>query len=248
MNKKLSVFAIILIIVGLIGLIWSVFFSMPYFINKLQAYSDQINKEHTIYEKNINVNELNIDTNYINMTIVKSNSDKIKIKSKGLYENVDIDITNNNGVLSIREIDKKVKSEKIKGIDDFVSKVFEKKFSNYKNMITVNVPNNINLEAAMKSGSLKVEGDIFLDNFSFNTSSGNLLLPKVFKNLEKLSINSQGYVSLQLAEILGIKEVNIYSSNVYIGSNETNLQDIEKYLPEKLAIKSNNLEEGDIDI
>ena len=54
MNKKLSIFAIVLIIVGLIGSIWSGFFSMPYFINKLQDFDKQVNKESIIYKLFLN--------------------------------------------------------------------------------------------------------------------------------------------------------------------------------------------------
>ena len=55
MNKKLSIFAIVLIIVGLIGSIWSGFFSMPYFINKLQDFDKQVNKESIIYNDDLSI-------------------------------------------------------------------------------------------------------------------------------------------------------------------------------------------------
>ena len=90
MNKKLSIFAIVLIIVGLIGSIWSGFFSMPYFINKLQDFDKQVNKESIIYNKKIDFDELNINTNYVNTQIVKSDTDNVVIKTKGLYDNMKI--------------------------------------------------------------------------------------------------------------------------------------------------------------
>lgn len=248
MNKKLSIFAIVLIVVGLIGTVWSGFFSMPYFINKLQDFDEQVNMENTIYEKNIDVEELNINTNYVNTKIVKSNTNKIVVKSRGLYENTDIQVRDNDKILSVKEVDKNLSMSKIKGVDDFTSKILENVFSNHTNMITIYVPKDINLKVISKSGSLTIENDIFLNEFSFETYSGHLSLPNEVKNLNKLSISSQNYVSLQLGEILGIKEVNIYSNDVYIESDKYNLEDIEKYLPNKVNIKSNNLDNININI
>lgn len=248
MNKKLSVFAIVLIIVGLIGSIWSGFFSMPYFINKLQDFDQQVNQENTIYEKNIDINELDINTNYVNIKLMKSNSDKVIIKTKGLYEHRDIRVINNNNILYLKEVEKDISKEKIKGIDDFISKLLEDTFSSYTNMIIIYVPNDVNLKVTMESGELVIENDIFLDEFSFETSNGYLSMPSDIKRLSKLNISSQNHVSLKIGQILGIKEVNIYSGDVYIESDKYNLDDIEKYLPNKVNIKSNNLDNNTVNI
>ena len=248
MNRKLSIFAIVLIIVGLIGTVWSGFFSMPYFINKLQDFDEQVNVENTIYEKSIDVDELNINTNYVNTKIVKSNTDKVVVKSKGLYENMDIQVKDNDKTLSVKEADKNLSMNKIKSIDDFTSRFLENAFSNHMNMIIIYIPKDVNLKVTTKSGALIIENDIFLNEFSFDTSSGSLSLPSEVKNLNKLSISSQDYVSLQLGEILGIKEVDIYCGNVYIESDKYNLEDIEKYLPNKVTIKCNNVDNSNINI
>lgn len=115
-------------------------------------------------------------------------------------------------------------------------------------MIVIYVPNDVNLKVTSESGALIVENDIFLDEFSFDTANGSLSLPSEVKNLQKLNISSQNYVSIQLGEILGIKEVNIYCGDVYIDSDKYNLEDIEKYLPNKVTIKSNNLENNTVNI
>lgn len=248
MNKKLSIFAIVLIIVGLIGSIWSGFFSMPYFINKLQDFDEKVNEENTIYEKNIDLDELNIDTKYVNTKIIKSSSNKVIVKAKGIYENMDIQVKDNNKILYVKEVDKNLSMKKIKSIDDFTSKLLENTFSNHTNMIVIYVPNDVNLKVTSESGALIVENDIFLDEFSFDTANGSLSLPSEVKNLQKLNISSQNYVSIQLGEILGIKEVNIYCGDVYIDSDKYNLEDIEKYLPNKVTIKSNNLENNTVNI
>ncbi len=248
MNKKLSIFAIVLIIVGLIGSIWSGFFSMPYFINKLQDFDEQINEEKVIYEKNIDIEELNINTNYVNTKIMKSALNKVIVKVKGLYGDMDVQVTNYDKALSVKEIDKDLSKQKIRSIDDFTSKLLENTFSNHTNMIIIYVPNDVNLKITSESGSLMVENDIFLDELSFDTSNGLLSLPNEVKKLDKLNISSQNYVSLQVGEILGIKEINIYCGDVYIESDKYNLDDIEKYLPNKVIIKSNNINNSSINI
>lgn len=248
MNKKLSIFAIVLIIVGLIGSIWSGFFSMPYFINKLQDFDKQVNQENTIYKKSIDIDELNINTKYVNTRIIKSNTEEVEIKATGLYENMDIEINYNNKILSIKEISKDSGVEKIKSIDDFTAKLLENTFSNHRNAIVIYVPKDINLNVTTESGDLIVEDDIFLNKFSFYTLSGSLSLPNEVKNLGKIDISSQSYLTLKLSEILGIKEVNIYCSDLYIESDKYNLEDIETYLPEKVNIKSNNLGGNEISI
>lgn len=248
MNKKLSIFAIVLIIVGLIGSIWSGFFSMPYFINKLQDFDAQINEENIIYENNIDITELNINTNSVNVKIMKSSSNKVIVKTKGLYENIDIQVIDSNKILAINEVDKDLAMKKIKNIDDLTSKLLENTFSNHMNMVIIYVPNDINLNVRTENGELLVEDDIFLNEFTFDTSNGFLSMSSEVKNLEKLNINSQNDVYLKLGEILGVKEVNIYCNDVYIESDKSNLNEIEKYLPNKVTIKSNNLDGSTINI
>lgn len=248
MNKKLSILAIVLIIVGLIGSVWSGFFFMPYFIDRLQDFDTQVNQENIIYQKNIDVDKLNINTNSVNVKIMKSDSTKVMVKAKGLYENMDIQVVNSNKTLSIKEVDKNLSQKKIKSIDDFTSKLLENIFSNYSNMIIIYIPNDIDLKVVTESGELMVENDIFLDEFLFETSDGFLSLPSEVKNLKKLNISSQNYISLELGEILGIKEINIFCSDVYIESDKSNLDEVEKYLPDKVTIKSNNLDNNIINI
>ena len=81
---------------------------MPYFINKLQDFDEKVNEENTIYEKNIDIDELNIDTKYVNTKIIKSNSNKVIVKAKGLYENMDIQVKDNNKILYVKEVDKNI--------------------------------------------------------------------------------------------------------------------------------------------
>ena len=248
MNKKLSIFAIVLIIAGLIGSIWSGFFSMPYFINKLQDFDKQVNKESIIYNKKIDFDELNINTNYVNTQIVKSDTDNVVIKTKGLYDNMKIEVNHKGNTLSIEEVNEDTGENSIKSIDDFTSKLLKEAFSNYTNTMIIYVPKDVNLKVSTSAGYLNIEDDIFLDEFSFTTNSGTISLPSEVKKLNKMTISSENSISFSLEELLGIKSVEIYCSDVYIESGKYNIDEIEKYIPEKLNISDNNLDEGNISI
>lgn len=248
MNKKLSIFAIVLIIVGLIGSVWSGFLSMPYFINKLQEYEEGINKEKVIYEENVNINNLNINTKYTNVKILKNDSSKVIIKTNGLYKNSEININQSGKDLVIEEEINNQKIEKIKNIDDLINIGLENTFSSYRNTILVYIPNNINISAITEGGNLDVKDNIFLDSLTFKTYGGSISLPSEIKNLKLLDLTSKSDLSLKLSELLGIDEVNINSNEVYISSKESTFYDMEKYIPKKVTINGDNLENGIIDI
>lgn len=248
MNKKLSIFAIVLIIVGLIGSVWSGFLSMPYFINKLQEYEEGINKEKVIYEENVNINNLNINTKYANVKILKNDSSKVIIKTNGLYKNSEININQSGKDLVIEEEINNQKIEKIKNIDDLINIGLENTFSSYRNTILVYIPNNINISAITEGGNLDVKDNIFLDSLTFKTYGGSISLPSEIKNLKLLDLTSKSDLSLKLSELLGIDEVNINSNEVYISSKESTFYDMEKYIPKKVTINGDNLENGIIDI
>ncbi len=248
MNKKLSIFAIVLIIVGLIGTVWSGFLSMPYFINKLQEYEEGINKEKVIYEENVNINNLNINTKYANVKILKNDSNKVIIKTNGLYKNSEININQSGKDLVIEEEINNQKIEKIKNIDDLINIGLENTFSSYRNTILVYIPNNINISAITEGGNLDVKDNIFLDSLTFKTYGGSISLPSEIKNLKLLDLTSKSDLSLKLSELLGIDEVNINSNEVYISSKESTFYDMEKYIPKKVTINGDNLENGIIDI
>ena len=248
MNKKLSIFAIVLIIVGLIGSVWSGFLSMPYFINKLQDYEEEINKEKVIYEENININNLSINTKYANIKILKNDSSKVIIKTNGLYKNSEIKINQRGKELVIEEEINNQKIEKIKNIDDLINIGLENTFSSYRNTILVYIPNNINISAITEGGNLDVKDNIFLDSLTFKTYGGSISLPSEIKNLKLLDLTSKSDLSLKLSELLGIDEVNINSNEVYISSKESTFYDMEKYIPKKVTINGDNLENGIIDI
>lgn len=239
MNKKLSIFAIILVIIGTIGTVWSGITTMPYLMDIALSAEKEINKEHTIYNEEINVNKLDIYTKSSNIIIKKHDKKNVIINRKGKSSYVRYDINNNDSALFIKEIDRDIeKREKIKDLDGLINLGIENIFLNDIQSIVVYVPNDVDINVVTEGGDLKIEDDVFLDSLVFKTYAGRISLPEKIKDLDSLKIISKQQVYLSMAELIGIKTVNILSSsiNIYSDDKDIFIDDIEKYIPEKVNI------------
>ena len=83
MNKKITIFAVILIVIGIVGTISSSIAAVPFATNYINKTIKKANEEVEIYEKKVDINKLDIDTKNMSVEIRKSNSDKIKIVQVG---------------------------------------------------------------------------------------------------------------------------------------------------------------------
>ena len=106
MNKKLSIFAIILIIIGLVGTIWSGINTMPYFMSEISKAEQEAMKEETIYNKDIvDIKKVTIYTINSNVRIKRNNENKITVNRIGNQDFVRYDVNNNKNTLTIKEIE-----------------------------------------------------------------------------------------------------------------------------------------------
>lgn len=243
MNKKLSIFAVVLIIIGIIGTIFSGIKSMPYFMKVVSNAEKEINRETNIYNKDVDINKLYISTIDSNIVIKKHNKNNIVINEKGKDKYAKFKVNSNENLLEIKQL------------ENSRSKVND--FYNIKNLndllnIVVYIPKDVDIEVITESGNLKIEDDIFLDNLTFKTSLGYVSLPKNILNLSKLDIKSNGSVQLAMSELLGIKDVNIEARdiNIYSDDRDIFINDIESYIPENIAINQriNNPNYGNVNI
>lgn len=248
MNKKLSIFAIVLIVVGLIGSIWSGFFSLPYFINKIQSYDEQINSEQVILDEKIDISNLDIDTDYASIYIEKSPTENIIIKRQGIDENRDLIINTKENKLSIKEEYKDTKTEKIKGIDDLVNKAMQSMFYNHNNVVKIYLPKDVDFNINTEGGNVSIKDDIFLNDFNYITNYGGLSLPENVKKIKNMNITSQNPVSFRLGELLGVENIDINSRGIDISSENYDLEDMLKYMPNKITINIDNLSDNSVTI
>ncbi|MGL4914578.1 MAG: hypothetical protein ACRC3Y_19335 [Romboutsia sp.] len=249
MNKKLTVFAIVLAIVGIIGTVSSGIASVPYFINTASKIEKELNKETVIFNEGISIDKLNINIDEGNVLIKKYDKDSVKIVLKGKEKNNDYEIKNSENELLLTQNNKNNIPE-LKTLNDFMDIIIEEIYSYNINSIIVYIPNDVDINVSTNMGSLIVEDDIFLNDFKFKTIGGNISLPNKVKNLESLDIASNNYIQLSMSELLGIKNVKITSNSVNIYSNENDIfiDNMEEHIPNNLDIFQKNGKYGHIEL
>lgn len=244
MNKKLSVFAIILIIVGLIGTIWSGINTMPYFMREISKAEQEAIKEETIYNESIeDTKKLTIYTTESNVTVKKNNENKIKVNKLGNVDYARYDVSNNDNNLSISEVESN-KNYEFKILD------FKELFNlGIKSLVSINnsglivyIPENVDLEVVTLYGNLNIDDNLSLNSILFKTSSGAISLPKKIKNIDKLQILSSSNIYLEVTELLGINSLDIECEYLNIYSNESYsfIENIEDYIPDNINITQYN--------
>lgn len=239
MNKKLTIFSIILIIVGIIGAICSGIASLPYIVDNVNKIREEVNKEHIIYNKNIDLNKIDISTINDRVTIKKHTGNDVKISVKGIYEEGKYEVNEDIKTLKINEKETTENYDKFGNLNELMSKFIENSLKEYYEVI-VYVPNNIDISAYTKYGLLRIEDNIFLNEVKFKTVGGSISLPQKIKSLNKLDIISNGHIELSMGEIIGIKDINIVSNSTTIYSNDNDkfIDNIENYIPNNLNITS----------
>lgn len=243
MNKKLTIFSIILIIVGIIGTICSGIASVPYFVDTANTIREEVNKEHIIYNKNIDINKIDISVINDGVTIKKHKGNDVKVSVKGIYENGKYEINEDLKTLKINEKETEYTYDKFKNLNELMNKFIENSLKEYSEVI-VYVPNNIDIDAYTNYGALRIEDNILLNEVKFKTIDGSISLPKETKNLNKLDIISNGFIQLSMGELIGIKDVNIVSDSttIYSNTNDKFIDNIENYIPNNLNISSDYID------
>lgn len=242
MNKKLSIFSIILVIVGAIGSIYSGLKAIPYVTDKIYEIKREVEKEQTIYNEQLDINKLNIDTVYTHVIIKKHDEQSVKVVKTGVDNENSYNIESNNKELILKEKDQPNKfnyNYKINNLDDLI-KLFASKLYERNQSITVYIPNNVDLNISTKYASLQVKDNILLNDVYFKTIYGNISLPREVKNLKILDIVAKDYIRLSMGELLGIENVNVVSDLITIYSNDNDIfiEDIEKYIPNNVNLST----------
>ncbi len=253
MNKKITIFSIILIIVGTIGTICSGIVSIPYFIRASSDIERELNKEYIIYNKEIEVNKLNINTKDTNIVIRKHNKNNVIVSKKGNKNNFGYSFENKDNALYVSENESNENYKHIKDItnfNDFANYMLNEFYSQNANNIVIYIPNDVDINTYTQSGVLDIQDDIFLNDVTFKTLSGNISLPKKIKNLNKLDIKSKNYIQLSISELLGIKDIDISSNsvNIYSDDNDIFIDNKENYVPNNVNINQDSNDYGNVDI
>lgn len=237
MNKKLSIFAIILVIIGGIGTVYSGVKSIPYFTNKAYEIQKEMDKDEIIYNEQIDINKLNINTINAHVIIKKHDENSVKIAKRGV-SNYAIQSNNKELTITEKELDRKPNYDfKINNFDDLIELAKSNIFRHNQD-ITIYIPNKVDLNVSAKYSSLNIIDNIVLNNIEFKTIYGAISLPNEVKNLKTLDIVSKEHIQLSMGELLGIENVNITSDSITIYSNDNDIfiDNIEKYIPNNVNL------------
>lgn len=249
MNKKITVFAVILIVIGIIGTISSAVNAVPFATNYVNEIIKKANEEVKIYEKKVDIDKLYIETKNLNVEIRKSDSDKLIIKQVGNLSTNSFTIDENNKEFKIKSNDEnKYLDSKIQGFGDAILNMI----NNSYNKIIVFVPNHVDIKVRSSVGDLIIENkDVLFNKIEYSTSQGQIILPKESKNLENLKISSMGTINLKVSELLGVKNIDISTQgSLYIESTPDDIfvDNIESFIPESIDIITSSRDIHTIDI
>ncbi|AXU64018.1 DUF4097 family beta strand repeat-containing protein [Clostridioides difficile] len=243
MNKKLAIFAAVLLVIGIIGTTWSGILVMPSLINFGLEKEAEFKKENKLYQEKVNIDKLDISVDNINVTIKKSSSEDVRVTTRGNNEFYKYNVTLKDKTLVVkgeRKYENKIK--KIKNFDQLLNTSINSMFSHDYREIIIYVPNNVDINASSISSYLFVYDNVASNNITYKTSYGGFsraITENKVNRLENLNLISNSNLHLSTKSILGVKNVNIESESLDISSENEDvfIDNIEEYIPENVNIK-----------
>ncbi|HBH2692154.1 TPA: DUF4097 family beta strand repeat protein [Clostridioides difficile] len=243
MNKKLAIFAAVLLVIGIIGTTWSGILVMPSLINFGLEKEAEFKKENKLYQEKVNIDKLDISVDNINVTIKKSSSEDVRVTTRGNNEFYKYNVTLKDKTLVVkgeRKYENKIK--KIKNFDQLLNTSINSMFSHDYREIIIYVPNNVDINASSTSSYLFVYDNVASNTITYKTSYGGFsraITENKVNRLENLNLISNSNLHLSTKSILGVKNVNIESESLDISSENEDvfINNIEEYIPENVNIK-----------
>ncbi|HBE9443488.1 Uncharacterised protein [Clostridioides difficile] len=245
MNKKLAIFAAVLLVIGIIGTTWSGILVMPSLINFGLEKEAEFKKENKLYQEKVNIDKLQVSVDNINVTIKKSSSEDVRVTTKGNNEFYKYNVTLQDKTLVVkgeRKYENKIK--KIKNFDQLINTSINNMFSHDYREIIIYVPNNVDINVSSISSYLYVYDNVASNNITYKTSYGDferIITENKVNRLENLNLISNRNLDLSTKSILGVKNVNIESESLDIFSDYEDIfiNNLEEYIPENVNIKEN---------
>ncbi|HBG4643890.1 TPA: DUF4097 family beta strand repeat protein [Clostridioides difficile] len=243
MNKKLAIFAAVLLVIGIIGTTWSGILVMPSLINFGLEKEAELNKENKLYQEKVNIDKLDIAVDNINVMIRKSSNEDVRVTTRGNNEFYKYSVTLQDKTLVVKgERKSENKIKKIRSFDHLLNTSINSMFSRDYREIRIYVPNNVDINASSISSYLFISDDVDSNNITYKTSSGGFsraITENKVNRLENLNLISNSNLHLSTKSILGVKNVNIESESLDISSKDEGvfINNIEEYIPENVNIK-----------
>jgi hypothetical protein len=239
-NKKISIVAIVMLVVGIIGTAWSFLYATPSISDFRAEKEYQASQEYNIFEEKVDINKLAINSYSTNITIKHHNKDSVLVTKRGVTNNLNYSISNKDKTLIVEEDKNRIYGKEITDIDSMVRTFIDEIFVYEDISIIIYLPNKVDLNLAIGSGDLNIKDDIFLNEFKLTSDSRFIgdSLPKEIQNLKTLNIKSYNDISMPVTSIIGIKDITLTSNSVGIYSNDDEMiiENIESKLPENITI------------
>lgn len=241
-NRIITTIGVILLITGVIGSIWSGIYAVPKILNSIQVARDNFEKEEVLYNSEMNLTKLNIDTKISDVTITKYNGKEVIVKKDGNRNLSTVTTIEENNELTINE---EVKNNmNLSGnIDDIVRYFLDEISVQKHSSITVYVPENIDINVNTDNCNLYID-DMKLNNINFKTLYGNISLGQD-SQVKNLNIKSTD-ILLNVDDIYCAENINIESVGVDIHGYNNISQDDK--IPESVKIKASSDYYDDINI
>lgn len=243
MNKKLAIFAAVLLVIGIIGTTWSGILVMPSLINFGLEKEAKFKKENKLYQEKVNIDKLDVSVDNVNITIKKHSSEDVRVTTRGNNELYKYNVALKDKTLVVkgeRKYENHIK--KIKNFDQFFNISIDSMFSGDYREIVIYVPNNVDINVSSVSSSLSVYDNVASNNITYKTSYGSfdrVITESNINKLDTLNLISNNNLDLSTKSILGVKNVNIESESLDISSEYEDIfvNNVEQYIPENINIK-----------
>lgn len=202
MNKKLAIFAAVLLVIGIIGTTWSGILVMPSLINFGLEKEAEFKKENKLYQEKVNIDKLDISVDNINVTIKKSSSEDVRVTTRGNNEFYKYNVTLKDKTLVVkgeRKYENKIK--KIKNFDQLLNTSINSMFSHDYREIIIYVPNNVDINASSTSSYLFVYDNVASNTITYKTSYGGFSRAITENKVNRLeNLNIYNYSNLHLSQ------------------------------------------------
>lgn len=253
--KKVVVLAAVLLVIGVMGSVFTGIRLVPTVMNEINRVRTETSSVtptcREVYSSSEDIESLEIESienSSISVEIKKVEGDTTSVK---VYEYVDndldvkTDLNNSDGVLTIQGYKKKINLFEANSLKKKLLNIYNKAIynlaaaKNTSSQIVIEVPNSVSINFASDSQSnLSIRSkDAIKGELSFRSMGGNIDIP-VSGNLEKMYIDTHGYIKLDVKDFINCKNVTIkgYNIDIIAGDMSKNYYNVTKY-PSSVVIE-----------
>ncbi len=226
MNKRLSVFAVILIVIGFVGTISSSVSTLSNIddvIINVKDYQKELGwyEEKEIYNKKIESSKLIINTMDTDVEINYHEKDYVNIHKVGSVSHSTYEISEVDNVLEITENENNKNFNDVESIKESINIGMSELFNNGDRKIVINLPDKYDIEVNSNYGTLRIRNlKVLNKELIFNTIQGYINLPIDIKNMENMKINTKGHIYFDPEELKGINNIDIKADSLDILDNK----------------------------